>query len=115
MNPIASLTPQELRRAADIKEKIQSIEKELNQLLGAPAEIFVEAAPRKKRRRLSAQAIANIRAGARKRWGKLPGRNRPVEPRSKGKRKMSAAQKARLSAIAKARWKKVRAQGKNAL
>jgi hypothetical protein len=114
MNPITSLTPQQLRRAADIKEEIQSLEKQLNQLLGAPAEFLVEAAPRKKRRRLSAQAIANIRAGARRRWGKVPAANRPVGPRSKGKRKMSAAQKARLSAIAKARWKKVRAQGKNA-
>ena len=108
------MTPQQLRRAADIKEKILTLEKEFNQLLGAPAEIFVEAAPKKKRK-LSAKGLANIRAGARKRWGKVTATNGPFKPRSKGKRKMSEAQKARLSAIAKARWKKVRAQGKNAL
>jgi len=114
MNSITSLTPQQLRRAADIKERILSLEKELNQLLGPPAEISVGAPPKRKRR-LSAKGTANIRAGARKRRGKLPGTNGSVEPRSKGKRKMSAARKARLSAIATARWKKVRAQGKNAL
>src|SRR5260370_10618844 len=95
---ITSLTPQQLRRAADIKEKILTLEKEFNQLLGAPAEIFVEAAPKKKRK-LSAKGLANIRAGARKRGGKVPGTNGPVEPRSKGKRKMPEAQKAMLSAI----------------
>ncbi len=108
------MTPQQLRRAADIKERILSLEKELNQLLGPPVEIPVEAALKRKRR-LSARGIANIRAGNRKRRGKAPGTNGSVEPRSKGKRKMSAARKARLSAIATARWKKVRAQGKTAL
>jgi hypothetical protein len=41
MNSITNLTPGQLRKAADIQEKIQSLQSELNQILGAsaPAEI----------------------------------------------------------------------------
>jgi hypothetical protein len=81
----------------------------------ASAGRVIESRPRKKRRRFSAQAIANIRAGATRRWGKVTATNGPVEPTRKRKRRMSAARKVRLSAIAKARWKKARAEAKTAL
>jgi hypothetical protein len=113
MNPITGLTPQQLRKAADIKEKIVSLQKDLDQILGAPPEILTEA-PRRKKRRLSAQGLANIRAGVRKRLGRLSNVE-PAVPGRKRKRRMSAEQKERLSAIAKARWRKARTQGKNAL
>jgi hypothetical protein len=111
MNSITGLSPKQLRQAADIKERIQSLEEELAQVLGATGEPFVEAAPKKKR--LSAQGLANIRAGVRKRFGQA--NEGPTRAGRKRKRRMSAAGRARLSEIAKARWKKSRAQGKSTL
>jgi len=113
MNSITSLSPQQLRRAADIKEKVVSLQKEFDQILGTPPEILIEAPPRKKRK-LSAQGLANIRAGVRKRFRMRVG-VADMKTNRKRKRRMSAAQKARLSAIATARWKKVRAAGKTRL
>ena len=37
METFTSLTPQQLRRAADVKERIDTLQKELAQLLGASA------------------------------------------------------------------------------
>src|SRR6266849_2461426 len=66
MNAITNLTPQQLRHAADIQERILSLQQELDQLLESGSS--TDIAPTIKRRRLSAQGIANIRAGVRKRW-----------------------------------------------
>jgi hypothetical protein len=81
MNSLTALTPQQLRRAADIQERIQSLQKELGQIFGA-----VEAAPRpsqisgngRRRKRMSAAGRAAIAAAARARWkkAKAAGRNR---------------------------------------
>jgi hypothetical protein len=59
---------------------------------------------------MSAQGLANIRAGVKRRWAgfKKPGRTTP-------RRRMSAAAKARLAAIARARWRRAKASGHNAL
>jgi hypothetical protein len=114
MNSISGLSPKQLRQAADIKERIESLEEELTQVLGATGEPFVEAAPKK--RRLSAKGLANIRAGVRRRrFGRPKGNGSLAEPGRKRKRRMSAEGRARLSAAAKARWKKARAQGKTTL
>jgi hypothetical protein len=66
------LTSKQLRRAATIKEKIQSLEKQLSRLLGA-----VEAAtgPRK-RRRMSAAGRERIAAAQRARWAKVRARRK---------------------------------------
>jgi hypothetical protein len=40
-----NITPQQLRKAANIQEKIQSLQKELGQLLGGPAEPSTTGAP----------------------------------------------------------------------
>ncbi len=109
---IISLTPRQLRQAANIQEKILSLQNELNQMLGAPAPGPTTQRPGKKR--LSARGIANIRAGVRKRWAAI--RAKASGRKGQGRRKkMSAAAKARLSAIAKARWRKAKAQGKKGL
>jgi len=105
-----NLTPHQLRTAADIQEKIQALEAELNNILGAT----VEAAPVKatpKKRKMSAAGKAAIAAAARARWAKY----RAGKPGKTPKRKLSAAAKARLSALAKARWAKVKRAGKNKL
>jgi len=67
---IASLSAKQLRRAADIKDKIQSLEKELEQILGLSIEPAAPAAP-KKRRKMSAAGRARISAAAKARWAKV--------------------------------------------
>lgn len=117
MNSITSITPQQLRRAADIQERIQSLQDELTSLLGggtAPASAGAPAG-RKPRRRLSAAGLANIRAGARRRWAALRAQSGGSAPQPRRKRRMSAAGRARLAAIAKARWARIKAQGKSHL
>jgi hypothetical protein len=104
------ITPQQLRKAANIQEKILLLQKELGQLLGGPAPAPAAArGPRK--RRMSAQGLANIRAGVRKRMMAQTKGKAVQKPR----RKMSAAAKARLSALAKARWAKAKRAGKTRL
>ncbi len=119
---ITNLTPQQLRRAADLKERLDALQGQLNELLGgaaaAPQAPQTTGGGQRKRRKLSAQAIANIRAGVRKRMAQKAGKagTGNSEPAArKPRRRMSAAAKARLSALAKARWKKARAAGKSTL
>jgi hypothetical protein len=71
---------------------------------------------RKKRRKLSAEGLANIRAGVQKRMAKQTETTTTAEkPAKQHKRKMSAAAKARLSEAAKARWEKAKAEGRSKL
>jgi ribosomal protein L15 len=70
MNSITNLSAQQLRNAAALKEKIQALEKELNQLLGSPAATSVVAAPKKKFK-MSAAARAKISAAAKARWARV--------------------------------------------
>ena len=137
---ITTLSPQQLRKAADIQEKIQSLQKELGQLLGggvstpaqpteAPKKWKFSAAARarmraaqkarwakikgttpKKKGKMSARGLANIRAAQKARWAKVK-----AGKVQKPKRKLSAAGRARLAALAKARWAKVKAAGKSRL
>ena len=73
------------------------------------------AKPAKKaKRKMSAQGLANIRAGVAKRMaaqGKAPA----AKPAKKAKKKLSPAARAALAAAAKARWAKVKAAGKSRL
>ena len=111
METFTNLTPQQLRRAADVKERIDALQSELNELLGqAPAPAAV-AAP--KRRQISAAGIARIRAAQRARWAAI----RKAKPGAKPawKRKISPAGRARLAALARARWAKVKAAGRSSL
>jgi hypothetical protein len=111
---ITSLTVQQLRRAADIKEKLESLEAELGQILGSSTKPDIQAAP-KKRRKLSPAVRAKMAAAARAKWAKLKGEQLPVKPVKKAKRKMSAAARAKISASAKKRWAKAKAAGKTRL
>ena len=134
MNSITNLSPTQLRKAADIQEKIQSLQKELGKLLGATAESTPKEASKRKmsaagrariaaaakarwakikgtapKKKLSAQGIANIRAGVAKRMAAQGKAAR------KPKRKLTAAGRAALSAAAKARWAKAKKAGKSKL
>jgi hypothetical protein len=103
MNSLTSLSPQQLRGAAALKEKIQSLEKRLNQLLGSLIKSAARAVPKKKWK-MSAAGRAKISAAAKARWAKIKGRKLSVKRAKKVKRKMSAAAKAKLSAKMKMIW-----------
>jgi hypothetical protein len=101
---VINLSPKQLRRAANIQDKIAGLQKKLSQILGASD----EAAPKRRGpRKMSASAKAKIAAAARARWAKVKGAKV-----KKAKRKMSAAGRARIIAAQKARWAKVKAAKK---
>jgi len=115
---ILNLTARQLRQAADIQERIQSLQAQLSQILGgaaAPARAAVPAAAPK--RKLSAAGRAAIVAAAKARWAKArggaPAAKKPAA--AQPKRKMSEAARARLAALARARWRKAKAAGRTAL
>jgi|SRR4051812_7753695 hypothetical protein len=113
MNSFITLSPQQLRRAADVKERIDSLQNELARILGDASQPEGNNVSRSGRT-MSAAARARISAAAKKRWANIK-RSSPSNKSSGPKRPMSAAAKARLSAIARARWKKAKAAGKTAL
>ena len=114
MNLIANLSAQQLRHAADLKEKIAALQDELSRYLNGSTE---SRAPAPKRKfRMSAAGRARIIAAQKARWAKVKAGKPSAKPaRKAGKRKMSAAAKAKIAAAARARWAKVKAAGKKAL
>ena len=124
MSSIANLSAQQLRQAADLKEKIVALENELSQLLGSSAKAVAapgaSTAP-KKMGGMSAAGKAKIAAAQKARWAKINAAKsapaaKPVVPvvakSAKKKFVMSAAAKAKISAAAKARWAKIHAEKK---
>ena len=82
------ITPAQLRKAADIKEKIQSLQEEFGQLLGGSGETAAIEAPKKYK--FSAAARAKMRAAQKARWAKIKDTAPSAKPALKPKRKMSA-------------------------
>ena len=70
MSSIINLSAQQLRRAAAIKEQIQSLENELGRIFGSSTKSVIADAP-KKRRKMSAAGRAKISAAAKARWAKV--------------------------------------------
>jgi hypothetical protein len=109
MNNIIGLTPAQLRKAADIQEKIQSLQEELGQLLGGEVPTPAQATEPRKKYKFSAAARAKMRAAQKARWAKIKETEPSVKPAQKFKRKMSAAGLANIRAgVAK----RMAAQGK---
>jgi len=103
---ISNLTPQQLRKAADLRENIDALQDELNQLLGGeipiPAQPAIPEAPRapkngrrRKRKKVSPEGRANISAAAKARWaarrGEAPFEVAPAAEPGKRKRRISRA------------------------
>jgi hypothetical protein len=114
ISTINHLSSKQLRRAATIKEQIQSLENELGRIIGASIKP-VAAVARKKKRKMSAAGKARIVAAQKARWAKDKGRKSAAKPAKKARRKMSAAARAKISAAARARWKKAKAAGRKTL
>jgi hypothetical protein len=110
MSSINNLSVQQLRKAANLKEKIEVLEKELSQLLGSTAKPIAAKAPKKKGG-MSAAGKARIVAAQKARWAKIKAAKPAAKPEKK-KFTMSAAAKAKISAAAKARWAKIKAAKK---
>ena len=118
MSSINNLSIQQLRQAANLKEKIAGLEKQLSQLLDSAAQTVTAPTPKKKGG-MSAAGKARIIAAQKARWAKVKAAKvKAVAPVAKvakpAKKKfvMSAAAKAKISAAAKARWAKVKAAKK---
>jgi hypothetical protein len=103
-----NITPQQLRKAADIQEKIQSLQDELGQLLGGPAETTTPEAP--KRRKFSAYSRAKMRKAQKARWAKIRGTAPEAKPANKPKKRKMSAQG--LANIRAGVAKRMAAQGK---
>src|SRR5438132_10692030 len=65
----------------------------------------------RRRRKLSAKGLANIRAAQKARWAKQKARS-DRGSKNAPKRRISAAGRARIAAAARARWAKIKAQKK---
>jgi hypothetical protein len=103
---LANPSAQQLRRAADIQDKIEALQAELARILGTPTVA-------RGKRTMSSTARAKIAAAQRARWRRKR-KTAPTATRTV-RRKMSAKARAKLAAIARARWKKVKAAGKRRL
>ena len=112
---LINLSVQTLRKAADLKEKITSLEKQLVSILGSSTKTTTKAP--KKKRGMSAAGKARIAKAQKARWAKIKAVKPAVKanPVKKARKKMSSAAKANLSKLAKARWAKVKATGKKKL
>ena len=93
MADIQNLTAQQLRRAADLQEKIEKLNRELQSILGGGGNGVPSPFVRR---------------------GRPPGNGRG-KTAGTGRRKMSAAGRAAIAAAARARWAKAKAAGKNSL
>jgi ABC-type uncharacterized transport system involved in gliding motility auxiliary subunit len=104
-----NITPAQLRKAADIQEKIQSLQKKLGQILGGEVPTPVQTTEAPKKRKVSAAARARMRAAQKARWAKIKGPAPSAKPAEKPKRKLSAQAIANIRAgVAK----RMAAQGK---
>jgi hypothetical protein len=113
-SPLLNCSAEQLRRAAELREQIESLERELGELLGSTPN--ADPTPRSgRRRRFSAATIAKMRASQQARWATVRGETTGTTATPRALRKMSASAKARLSKIAKARWKRAHAAGKSRL
>lgn len=115
MSLINNLSAQQLREAANLKERIAGLEIKLTQLLGATAK--PAAVPTlKQKSKMSAAARAKIAAAQKARWAKVKAAKRVakplVMPAPKKKGGMSAEGRARIVAAQKARWAKIKAKKK---
>jgi hypothetical protein len=138
-----TMTPQQLRKAADLQEEIQSLQEELGQILGGESTTPAQATEALKTYKFSAAARAKMRAAQKARWAKIKGTAPEAEPAPEPKKKLSAqaianiragvakrmaaqgkaaqkpkiqrsaAWRAAVSAAAKARWAKAKKAGKS--
>ena len=113
---LENLSSQQLAKAAALKERIETLEAELAQIIGASQSEPARLSTSSGRRSMSAAAKARIGAATKARWARFrAAKGKSAPPAKKQRRRMTPAARARLAASAKARWAKAKASGKNAL
>ncbi|HVV01985.1 MAG TPA: hypothetical protein VHH88_11525 [Verrucomicrobiae bacterium] len=120
MNDLVNqLSASQLRKAAEIKEKIDLLQRGLNALLGGSGgsggSALAAAPGRGGRRTMSAAHRAKIAAAARARWAKRKGSSGATASAPGKRRSMSPAARRKIAAAARARWERARASGQNHL
>jgi hypothetical protein len=115
LGAMINATPTQLRKAADIQERIQSLQEELGQLLGGEVSTPAQTNEAPRKYKFSAAARAKMRMAQQARWAKIKVTVPAAQPAKKTKRKFSAAGRAALSTAAKARWAKAKKAGKSRL
>jgi hypothetical protein len=93
-NAFADLSLQQLKKAVTIREKIESLAKELNRIIGGQPSAAKSRTPtpKRKRRKMSAAARARISARMKARWAKREGKKRVAKPvAAKAKRRSPGA------------------------
>ena len=108
------LSVSDLRKAANLKERIEALERKLSQLIGSAAKAdAAPAAGSRKKGGMSAAGRARIVAAQKARWAKIKaGKGGAKAKPAKKKRGMSPEGRARIIAAQKARWAKVKAAKK---
>ena len=119
---IINLTPAQLRKAADLQDKIAQLQSELTAIFGSESKAAPKAArPAKKKGGMSAAGRAKVAAAQKARWAKInAAKGKTVAEKviqavktaakpAKKKPTISAAGIARIKAAQKARWAKVKA------
>ena len=112
---INNLTPTQLRKAADLQDKIASLQSELTAIFGSESKAApVKTAKPAKKGGMSAAGRAKVAAAQKARWAKINAAKAKTVPQAakvkQAVRKMSAEGRAKIAAAAKARWAKVRAE-----
>jgi hypothetical protein len=97
---MTNVSAKDLRRAADIMEKVESLQSELNSILTGDGD---------------GDGIEIKRRGRKPKAGGDVDKYKKAHGVEKPRRKMSATAKAKISAAAKARWAKAKAAGKTTL
>lgn len=109
MNTLSDLPIQKLKRAVGIREQIEVLTLELQQLLGPSSLVSANVAKPEKRHGLSAAGRARIAAAQRLRWSRFnAGRSRRTNLVS-NKHRLSPEGRARVAAAVRARWERFRA------
>jgi hypothetical protein len=122
-SPLLNLSSAQLRKAADLKERIDVLNDELAGILSGAQTASGPIAPGNRaglgRRKMSAAGRARIGAAARARWARIHAEqaggakgtsaNANGSPDAKPKRTMSASARKKIAAAARARWARVKA------
>ena len=111
MSNLMDITPSQLKKAADLKEQISKLEKELQSLLGgaAPATASTKST---NTRKMSPAARAKIVAAQKARWARIKAEKKAPEVKPQAKKQLSAEARAKIVAAQKARWAKIKGKGK---
>ena len=114
MNSLENLSVSTLRQAIVLRERIDALNAELNELLenGEPS---TSSNGTSQRRAMSAAARRRIGEAQRLRWARQKGEMPPAPVEKPAPKRFSPSVRAKMAAAAKLRWAKAKAAGRNTL